>query len=382
MSDARPNIHLVAAFMDPGDPTVWSRTLHNLTGQLDALGFYGGYRDATPWAPATKAVHWWLGATGRRIEVWQLRAEMRAVTSIANAVGRLRTAATDDCFIVPPGVFGRPVSGRYVTWGEISPAQLRAAYPTYTASVGFPGMTPRGLESLLRQQLRVFHHAHACCVASEWAARSLADDHGIDPTIVKVVGYGRNLDVTPPPGRDWSTPTFLFIGAEWKRKNGDAVVRAFTRLRREVPAAELHVEGNHPPLDVDGVHAYGRLDFERDRGRLEELFRQATCFVVPSLLESFGIVYVEAAAAGLPSIGTANGGTATSIGDGGLRVDPHDDEALLAAMRQMADPVQAQEMGRRALARAELFTWRKSAERVVRAFAPVLADKAGFADFL
>ena len=101
--------------------------------------------------------------------------------------------------------------------------------------------------------------------------------------------------------------------------------------------------------------------------RLEHLFGRATCFVMPSWMEPFGIVYVEAAAAGLPSIGTAVGGTATSIGDGGIRVDPADPAALVEAMTCLAQPDRARALGDKALARSAHFTWRKVAERLVRA---------------
>ena len=81
--------------------------------------------------------------------------------------------------------------------------------------------------------------------------------------------------------------------------------------------------------------------------RLEQLFAQATCFVLPSHSEASAIAYVEAAAAGLPSIGTVAGGSDYLIGDGGLVVDPGDDDALLDAMLWLADPAVAARRGPR-----------------------------------
>ena len=115
------------------------------------------------------------------------------------------------------------------------------------------------------------------------------------------------------------------------------------------------------------------------RALLASLYRQATCFVLPSLHESFGIVYVEAAAAGLPSIGTARGGTRDSIGDGGILVDPHDDEALVAAMVRLSDPSEARRVGGIAWGRSGLFTWRNVAERIVRALDLPGLDSAALA---
>jgi glycosyltransferase involved in cell wall biosynthesis len=221
-------------------------------------------------------------------------------------------------------------------------------------------------------------------VVSRWAADALVNAHGIDARKVHVSGAGRNLQTAPPPNRDWSVPRFLFVGNNWQRKNGEAVVRAFAALQEELPVAELHLVGDHPRIDRDGVVSHDRLSFTvpEERRELERLFQRATCFVMPSWIEPFGIVYTEAGAAGLPSIGTTAGGTSTSVGEGGVLVDPRDVVALLAAMRKLADPGVARELGAVAQERAASFTWRACAERVVRAFDPQTADRAGLADFL
>ncbi len=59
---------------------------------------------------------------------------------------------------------------------------------------------------------------------------------------------------------------------------------------------------------------------------------------MPSLHEAAGIVYVEAGGAGVPSIGTTNGGTATMIGPGGIVVDPLDTDQIFEAMLQARRP--------------------------------------------
>src|SRR5205814_10495602 len=99
---------------------------------------------------------------------------------------------------------------------------------------------------------------------------------------------------------------------------------------------------------------------------LEQLFATATCLVVPSLLEPFGLVYVEAAAAGVASIAGTVGGTPDSVGDGGVLVDPDDDEALYRAMRTLCDPDTARSLGEIAAARAGAYTWPATTQRVLR----------------
>ena len=87
---------------------------------------------------------------------------------------------------------------------------------------------------------------------------------------------------------------------------------------------------------------------------------------MPSWCEPSAIAYVEAAAAGIASIGSTVGGSAHLIGDGGCVVDPADEQGLLDAM-SLADGDTAREAGARALARAEWFTWPEVARRILAA---------------
>jgi glycosyltransferase involved in cell wall biosynthesis len=211
--------------------------------------------------------------------------------------------------------------------------------------------------------------ALGCCVASDWAAASVMEDYGVPSAKVHVVGLGRNHDPSPVE-RDWSVPRFLFVGRDWSRKGGPELLRAFGRLRERVPGATLDVVGEHPRLDLPGVRGHGPVGLDPAHGgeRVEGLFEAATCCVMPSRFEPFGIVHVEAAAAGVPSIGTAVGGAGYAIGpDGGLLVEPGDEGALLDAMVGLADPDTARRMGAAALERSARFTWSAVAGRVLDA---------------
>lgn len=219
-----------------------------------------------------------------------------------------------------------------------------------------------------RRQLRNYRESDACCVASEWAAQSVVEDYGIDPAKVHVVGFGRNA---PPQvvERDWAIPRFLFIGGDWKRKRGQAVVDAFSHLRDRHPLATLDLVGGHPPIDAPGVTGHGFLSLASEEGRQQQkaLLARATCMVLPSSFEPFGISYIDAGAAGVPSIGTTSGGAATAIGEGGLLVDPDDDDGLLEAMLAICDPNTAARLGERAFSHSQGFTWQAVAERMLAA---------------
>jgi glycosyltransferase involved in cell wall biosynthesis len=235
--------------------------------------------------------------------------------------------------------------------------------------LGWDLLSPRVFQERVERQRRAYERAVACCTTSYWAAESVIREYRVAPEKVHAVGVGRNHSAPPEVERDWSEPRFLFVGLDWARKNGDGILRAFARLREELPDARLDLVGGHPPVDAPGVTGHGilRLDVPEQHDRLERLFAESTCFVMPSHSEASAIAYVEAAAAGLPSIGTSQGGSDFLIGDGGLIVDPSDDDALLDAMRRLSDPETAELMGAAAKKRSELFTWPEVARRLLRA---------------
>jgi glycosyltransferase involved in cell wall biosynthesis len=75
------------------------------------------------------------------------------------------------------------------------------------------------------------------------------------------------------------------------------------------------------------------------------LFESATCLVVPSLAEAGGAVHAEAASAGIPAIGSTNGGSGDVIASGGVVVDPLDQQAITDAMIRFCDPETAESVG-------------------------------------
>lgn len=311
---------------------------------------------------------------------------------------RLAAAGRLDGIVQRGSELRLPPSCRVATLEDSTVLQAWHGYPW----PHLQGLTERDIGRYAERQRRVYEAAVACCCSTHWVAESVIGDYGIPASRVFTVGLGQNHDA-PKPGegdrsavrserdwsgarseRDWSTPRYLFVGVDWKRKNGPGVLAAFTRVREQHPQAQLDVVGGHPRIDQPGVNAHGRLSLVQasDRERMTELYRRATVFVMPSLHEPAGIVYVEAGGAGIASIGTTEGGAATMIGPGGLVVDPLEPEQLVAAMLELADPNTARRLGDLAHRHAGLFTWRKVAERMIRALAIPGIDNGGLAEFL
>jgi glycosyltransferase involved in cell wall biosynthesis len=282
-----------------------------------------------------------------------------------------------------------PASRRVATLEDSTVLQAWHGYPW----PHLQGLTERDIRRYADRQRRVYEAAVACCCSTHWVAESIVGDYGIPASRVFTVGLGQNHEASRPAERDWSRPRserdwsrphYLFVGVDWKRKNGPGVLAAFARVREQHPGAQLDIVGGHPRIDQPGVIGHGHLSLVNlaDRERIAELYRRATVFVMPSLHEPAGIVHVEAGGAGIASIGTTDGGAATMIGPGGLVVDPRHPEQIVAAMLKLADPDTAKRLGDLAHRHAGLFTWRKVAERMIRALAIPGIEDSGLAEFL
>jgi glycosyltransferase involved in cell wall biosynthesis len=303
-----------------------------------------------------------------------IAARNRLMRSRLAAAGSLDGVVQRSCnMLLAPGQ-------RVVTFEDSTVLQARASYPW----PHLEALTDTDFRRYEDRQRSAYAAAVACCCTTHWVAESITGSYGIPAERVFVVGNGQNHPAADVAPREWSSPRYLFVGVDWTRKNGAAVVRAFTRIREQFPDAQLDVVGEHPRVDAPGVIGHGSLSRANldDRERIAALYRSATVFVMPSLHEPAGIVYIEAASAGVPSIGSTNGGGATLIGPGGLAVDPLEDEQIYAAMLRLADPETARRMGKLARQHSQLFTWRKVAERLIRALAIPGVDCGAMADFL
>jgi hypothetical protein len=349
-----------------------------------ALVFQGDVKAPGSWSGVPAGLYAGLMAAGAEVAAVDATAPMLA--AIFTALGMAWTARTTNPVLAEAGgsraalsMLRRHFDGAIaigsgyelrgstptVTFEDMTVVQALAQPESVYAEIG-----ERAAQRWRERQRRIYERSAACCVTSEWAAASIVADYGIDPAKVHVVGMGHNVPEQEVE-RDWETPRFLFIGVDWERKRGPAVLDAFSALLERYPSARLDLVGGNPPVDRPGVTAHGLLSLANPEAsaKLAALLRESTCLVMPSSFEPFGIAHLDAGAAGVPSIGTTNGGAATAVGDGGVLVDPADPDALLEAMLDLCDPGTAKDLGERAQRHARDYTWQAVAERVIAALA-------------
>ncbi len=218
----------------------------------------------------------------------------------------------------------------------------------------------------------VLRAADAIFIGSKFLREVLTGFYGIPDSKIVYAGTG-----TPPLGfqevlsaRPWGGGRLLFVGKDFERKGGRILLQAFEQVRRRFPDATLTIVG---PKDLgvaapDGVTLVGRVS---DRAEMGRLFAAADVFVLPTLHDSFGFVYLEAMHFGLPCVGTTIFAVPEIISHEatGLLSEPGDAGSLAAALKRLlADPALAQWYGAAGAAKVKRdFVWADVGSRMAAA---------------
>ncbi|MEX2328236.1 MAG: glycosyltransferase family 4 protein [Nitriliruptoraceae bacterium] len=248
---------------------------------------------------------------------------------------------------------------------HVGPAAVRAARDAGVAVVGtFHAYSARArLAGLARRWgRRTVAGVDTRIAVSRAAAGFHAGLHGFDVSDLVVIGNGVDVDRLSAPrppaeltvddlvGGDGGEITVLFVGRLERRKGLATLVRAFVRVRHERTGIRLVVVGDGSqlrrcarlvPEALDGdVEFLGRVDNDE----LVRVHERADLFVSPALGgESFGIVLLEAMAAGTAVIASDLPGYREVLDDGhcGVLVPPGDHGALARAILRLAsDPME------------------------------------------
>ena len=171
-------------------------------------------------------------------------------------------------------------------------------------------------------------------------------------------------------------PRFVCVGTICVRKGHQYLFRAFELVKKRLPDAEL--------ICVGDVKCDFRKEWPRWRGRFTHherlshaeiagLFQSCTAFVFPSQEEGIARAQIEALAAGLPLIGTHEGGATTVVNDGveGFIVNGRDPGQIAGAMIRLAtDAGLNRKMGEAAFQRGAVKnTWQDYGDRLLAEYA-------------
>jgi phosphatidyl-myo-inositol alpha-mannosyltransferase len=216
--------------------------------------------------------------------------------------------------------------------------------------------------------------------------RYFPGDYSIIPNGIDYARF--NIPAEPLPRYSGGHPSILFLGRLEKRKGFEFLLEAFGRVRLLMPDAQLLVTGAFGKEDkepfvrearrqgIHGVHFIGYVS-EEDKPRY---FRTCDVVCVPSIRnESFGIILLEAMAAGKPLVASDIPGYRSVLTNDkeGLLVEPGDSQALAHALITLLRTPEARaRMGREGLRTALNFTWEKVGVRVLDYYSELIERKA------
>ena len=227
-------------------------------------------------------------------------------------------------------------------------------------------------------------------------AAELINLYGADPSRVKVVHPGVDLDVFSPGdtadarnrlGIAHDATVLLFVGRIQPLKAPDVLVRATAELLRLRPELRdklvVAICGGpsgsglaRPDALVEltqelGLHDVVRFEPPATRQDLLIWYRAATVCVVPSYSESFGLVAIEAQACGTPVIAANVGGLPTAVKDNfsGVLVSGHKaHEWALAINKVVSNPEYRQVLSEGAVAHATTFSWERTTDELLAVY--------------
>ena len=250
--------------------------------------------------------------------------------------------------------------------------------------------TSRVLRTALRFGMRGASVVTAC---STFTLADAEQRFGLAPGRGTVIPNGVALDDewglgagTAPAGLP-VRPYILALGRVVEKKGFDLLLEAFAAMDPGRRSADLVIAGAGSALEslraraaalgVAGqVHFPGRLSRDEVTGAMAG----ATLFVMPSRLEPFGIVVLEAWKAGTAVVATVRGGPPEFVHGGrdGVLVDPFDTAAFAAALELLLDdPARRRAIALAGHQRVREFGWPTIAERYRQLYAGATGSKGG-----
>lgn len=173
----------------------------------------------------------------------------------------------------------------------------------------------------------------------------------------------------------------LYLGSEQSRKNFIFLIKAFYCLKKKynlkiklVKAGRSQITEKQRKKTFELIN---KLNLTKDiifidyipEKDLTTLYNAANLFVYPSLYEGFGLPPLEAMACGTPVITSNTTSLPEVVGEAGIIVDPHNIKELRDAMYNvLKDPELGNELSKKGLKRAKMFSWERTAQETWKVY--------------
>jgi len=257
-----------------------------------------------------------------------------------------------------------------------------------------PAFAGRGRSLPVRAWVRAMRkRARVVLCDSEFTRGEALRLGGLDPARVDVVPLGVNpewlaagIGGSPTTGDPAGPPTMIFVGLLKPHKNVLRLLRAFARVRDDIPHRLVLVARHRGVRHIDeaalalAAQLAPRVELVHDLP-LPELIarvRSAQFAVQPSLHEGFGLPALEAMAAGTPVLAGRAGALPEVCGDAACYCNPESEDDIVRALLLLAgDAALRTRLAAAGRIRARAFSWDACAEATATALAACLSDLRG-----
>ena len=242
------------------------------------------------------------------------------------------------------------------------------------------GRNAKILSHLARREQQNLQKAVAVIVPSLYSAKKVCALYHVPEKIVHIIPLGNDYeqwqrypDQTEKKNKHGKT--VLCVARQYPRKGVADLIKAFAMLRKKTSDYYLWIAGGGPQLDANrrlaeelGITKVVRFFGDvTDRLKLAALYKNSDLFCLPSYHETFGLVYLEAMASGLPVVAyrtTAVGEVVSE--DTGILLPPGDIPQLAEAIYFLLEnPNQRRILSIAGKMKAKKMTWHNSAERLL-----------------
>jgi glycosyltransferase involved in cell wall biosynthesis len=246
-----------------------------------------------------------------------------------------------------------------------------ATWHTIAADVsdgpGFPAAMSERFDGIDRSLFAVVSHFFAL---SQHVAADLRSHYGVEPERITVVGSGPGWIEPFTGAKDYGNRRLLFVCKDrFEEKGGQLLLDAFRLAGERVEGLTLTmVTGErHPRRPPKVPNVTWRRGLSRGP-ELGGLFREASLYAAPGLVEPWGLVYLEALASKTPILGLRRHAFPELAGDGayGFIVDEPTPEAVAEALVEaVSDPERLRRMGEQGQRHClSTYSWDLVAERI------------------
>jgi glycosyltransferase involved in cell wall biosynthesis len=232
---------------------------------------------------------------------------------------------------------------------------------------------------------RTYSRLEGLIANSYHVAQTICNGYQLKHDLVKVIYLGLPVQATVQQIPIKGQPSVLFAGGNFQRKGLYTLLAAVSLLRNRFPDICVHVVGrdkNQPALEKTARHLgiFNSVVFHgyQPNDLVRGMMAAADMFVLPSLTEGFGLVYLEAMQAGTPVIASSVSGASEVFrnGEEAFFVNPNDIQGLASTIEKIADnPEISARLRRKGLAAASRLTTAKMAAGTEDILLNILAQK-------